>query len=63
MVTRHKTELDAIREFQNNGKHIKKQAHIMLRRKNTPFSFIKMFDTKTRTAILQTTEGIKNNAL
>ena len=28
-----------------------------------PFSFIKMFDAKTRTAILQTIESIKKNAL
>ena len=28
-----------------------------------PYSFIKMFDAKTRNAILQTIENIKNNAL
>lgn len=48
--------------IENNG-YIEDVKILMKPPFDKPFSFIKMFDAKTRTAILQTIESIKNNAL
>lgn len=54
--------LKIINHIENNG-YIEDVKILMKPPFDKPFSFIKMFDAKTRTAILQTIEGIKNNAL
>ena len=54
--------LKIINHIENNG-YIEDVKILMKPPFDKPFSFIKMFDAKTRTAILQTIESIKNNAL
>lgn len=54
--------LKIIRHIENNG-YIEDIQILMKPPFDKPYSFIKMFDSKTRTAILQTIENIKNNAL
>lgn len=54
--------LKIINHIENNG-YIENVKILMKPPFDKPFSFIKMFDAKTRTAILQTIESIKNNAL
>ena len=54
--------LKIINHIENNG-YIEDVKILMKPPFDKPFSFIKMFDAKTRTALLQTIEGIKNNAL
>lgn len=54
--------LKIINHIENNG-YIEDVKILMKPPFDKPFSFIKMFDAKTRTAILQTIEGIKKNAL
>lgn len=54
--------LKIINHIENNG-YIEDVKILMKPPFDKPFSFIKMFDAKTRTAILQTIERIKNNAL
>lgn len=54
--------LKIINHIENNG-YIEDVKILMKPPFDKPFSFIKMFDAKTRTAILQTIEEIKNNAL
>ena len=51
-----------ITHIENNG-YIDDVKILMKPPFDKPYSFIKMFDTKTRTAIIQTVESIKNNAL
>lgn len=54
--------LKIINHIENNG-YIEDVKILMKPPFDKPYSFIKMFDPKTRTAILQTIESIKNNAL
>lgn len=54
--------LKIINHIENNG-YIEDVKILMKPPFDKPFSFIKMFDAKTRTAILQTIESIKNNAV
>lgn len=54
--------LKIINHIENNG-YIEDIKILMKPPFDKPFSFIKMFDAKTRTALLQTIENIKNNAL
>ena len=54
--------LKIIRHIENNG-YIEDIKILMKPPFDKPYSFIKMFDAKTRSAILQTIENIKNNAL
>lgn len=54
--------LKIINHIENNG-YIEDVKILMKPPFDKSFSFIKMFDAKTRTAILQTIESIKNNAL
>jgi type I restriction enzyme R subunit len=54
--------LKIITHIENNG-YIEDVKILMKPPFDKPFSFIKMFDAKTRTALLQTIESIKNNAL
>lgn len=54
--------LKIINHIENNG-YIEDVKILMKPPFDKPFSFIKMFDLKTRTALLQTIESIKNNAL
>jgi len=54
--------LKIINHIENNG-YIEDIKILMKPPFDKPFSFIKMFDVKTRTALLQTIESIKNNAL
>lgn len=54
--------LKIINHIENNG-YIENVKILMKPPFDKPFSFIKMFDLKTRTALLQTIESIKNNAL
>jgi len=54
--------LKIISHIENNG-YIEDVKILMKPPFDKPFSFIKMFDAKTRTALLQTIEEIKNNAL
>ncbi len=54
--------LKIISHIENNG-YIEDVKILMKPPFDKPFSFIKMFDAKTRTALLQTIESIKNNAL
>lgn len=54
--------LKIINHIENNG-YIEDVKILMKPPFDKPFSFIKMFDPKTRTALLQTIESIKNNAL
>ncbi len=51
-----------ITHIENNG-YIEDVKILMKPPFDKPYSFIKMFDAKTRTAIVQTIESIKNNAL
>ena len=54
--------LKIINHIENNG--YMEDVKILMRPPfDKPFSFIKMFDSKTRNSILQTIESIKNNAL
>jgi len=48
--------------IENNG-YIEDVKILMKPPFDKPYSFIKMFDSKTRTALIQTIETIKNNAL
>ena len=54
--------LKIINHIENNG-YIEDVKILMKPPFDKPFSFIKMFDLKTRNALLQTIESIKNNAL
>lgn len=54
--------LKIINHIENNG-YIEDVKILMKPPFDKPFSFIKMFDLKTRTALLQTIESIKNNAV
>ena len=54
--------LKIINHIENNG-YIDDVKILMKPPFDKPYSFIKMFDPKTRTALLQTIESIKNNAL
>ena len=54
--------LKIINHIENNG-YIEDVKILMKPPFDKPYSFIKMFDPKTRTALLQTIESIKNNAL
>lgn len=54
--------LKIINHIENNG-YIEDIKILMKPPFDKPYSFIKMFDAKTRDAILQTIEKIKNNAL
>ena len=54
--------LKIIRHIENNG-YIEDIKILMKPPFDKPYSFIKMFDAKTRSAILQTIENIKNNAM
>ena len=54
--------LKIINHIENNG-YIEDIKILMKPPFDKPYSFIKMFDAKTRNAILQTIESIKNNAL
>ena len=54
--------LKIINHIENNG-YIEDVKILMKPPFDKPYSFIKMFDPQTRTAILQTIESIKNNAL
>lgn len=54
--------LKIINHIENNG-YIEDIRILMKPPFDKPFSFIKMFDLKTRTALLQTIESIKNNAV
>ena len=54
--------LKIINHIENNG-YIEDIKILMKPPFDKPYSFIKMFDAQTRTAILQTIESIKNNAL
>lgn len=54
--------LKIINHIENNG-YIEDIKILMKPPFDKPYSFIKMFDPKTRTALLQTIESIKNNAL
>ena len=51
-----------ITHIENNG-YIEDIKILMLPPFDKPFSFIKMFDQQTRAALIQTIEGIKNNAV
>lgn len=54
--------LKIINHIENNG-YIEDIKVLMKPPFDKPFSFIKMFDPKTREAIIQAVEGVKNNAL
>ena len=54
--------LKIINHIENNG-YIDDVRILMKPPFDKPYSFIKMFDTKTRTALIQTIELIKNNAV
>ena len=54
--------LKIINHIENNG-YIEDVKILMKPPFDKPYSFIKMFDPQTRNALLQTIEGIKNNAL
>ncbi len=54
--------LKIINHIENNG-YIEDIKILMKPPFDKPYSFIKMFDAKTRNAILQTIESIKNNAM
>lgn len=54
--------LKIINHIENNG-YIEDVKILMKPPFDKPYSFIKMFDPKTRTELLQTIESIKNNAL
>ena len=54
--------LKIINHIENNG-YIEDVKILMKPPFDKPYSFIKMFDPKTRNALLQTIESIKNNAL
>ena len=54
--------LKIINHIENNG-YIEDVKILMKPPFDKPYSFIKMFDLQTRTALLQTIESIKNNAL
>lgn len=51
-----------ITHIENNG-YIEDVKILMSPPFDKPYSFVKMFDLQTRTAIIQTIEGIKNNAI
>lgn len=54
--------LKIINHIESNG-YIEDVKILMKPPFDKPYSFIKMFDQKTRTALIQTIEAIKNNAL
>ena len=54
--------LKIINHIENNG-YIEDVKILMKPPFDKPFSFIKMFDAKTRTALIQAIESIKNNAV
>lgn len=54
--------LKIINHIENNG-YIEDVKILMKPPFDKPYSFIKMFDAKTRSALIQTIEMIKNNAL
>ena len=54
--------LKIINHIENNG-YIEDVKILMIPPFDNPYSFIKMFDPKVRTALIQTIESIKNNAL
>lgn len=54
--------LKIINHIENNG-YIEDIKILMKPPFDKPFSFIKMFDSKTRTALIQTIENIKKNAV
>lgn len=54
--------LKVINHIENNG-YIEDIKILMKPPFDKPYSFIKMFDTKTRTALIQAIESVKNNAV